>query len=449
MNTDIIDYEIPGLAEKNQGYTMAEAIEEAKRCLHCKNPSCIPGCPIEHQIPDWISLLANGNIGEAMDLLSMKSTLPSICARVCPHETQCEGHCILNKKGKPIHIGKLERFISDFNNEFLLKKERRRVKNRGKVAVIGAGPAGLTVAGDLSKEGFDVTVFDRYARPGGVLVYGIPEYRLPNYVVQKEVDKIAASGVTFRENCVIGSDLSLKDILAEGFDAVFIGSGTAVAQTLGVEGEDMDGVMLSPKFLHEVSQYVNGEIERDAISVSEGQNVAIVGGGNVAMDTARTALRIGAKSVTVFYRKRQENMPALDFEYNEAVEDGVQFVWESVVKEIVGEETGGKKQLKELLIASPDGEKRVPMDKLILAIGSKPAHRIIADIADIETDAKGFLITSEKPYGMTTRNGIFAAGDVVHTPKTVVLAMREAKRAAQGIMEYVDQLKEQQQQAQA
>lgn len=447
MNTDIIDYEIPGLAEKNQGYTMAEAIEEAKRCLHCKNPSCIPGCPVEHQIPDWISLLAKGNIGDAMDLLTLKSTLPSICARVCPHETQCEGHCILNKKGKPIHIGKLERFISDFSNEYLLKKERRRVKNRGKVAIIGAGPAGLTVAGDLSKEGFDVTVFDRYARPGGVLVYGIPEYRLPNYVVQKEVDKIAASGVTFRENCVIGKDLSLNDILAEGFDAVFIGSGTSVAQTLGVEGEDMDGVMLSPKFLHEVSQYVNGEIERDAVSVSVGENVAIVGGGNVAMDTARTALRIGAKSVTVFYRKRQENMPALDFEYNEAVEDGVQFVWESVVKEIIGEEVDGKKHLKELLIASPDGEKRVPMDKLILAIGSKPAHRIIAGIADIETDAKGFLITSEKPYGMTTRKGIFAAGDVVHTPKTVVLAMREAKRTAQGIMEYVDQLKEQEKQA--
>ena len=441
MNTDIIDYEIPGLAEKNQGYTMAEAIDEAKRCLNCKNPSCIPGCPIEHQIPDWISLLANGNIGEAMNLLTLKSTLPTICARVCPHETQCEGHCILNKKGKPIHIGKLERFISDFNNEYLLKKERRRVKNRGKVGVIGAGPAGLTIASDLSKEGFEVTVFDRYAKPGGVLVYGIPEYRLPNYVVQREVDKIAASGVTFKENCTIGSDISLRDLLAEGFDAVFIGSGTSVAQTLGIEGEDMDGVMLSPKFLHEVSQYVNAETTRENISVQPGDNVAVVGGGNVAMDTARTALRIGAKSVTVIYRKRQENMPALDFEYTEAVEDGVKFIWESTVQEIIGKEVDGKLKLNELLVATPEGEQKMQMDKLILAIGSKPANRIISETTDIKTNDKGYLITTESPYGMTTHKGIFAAGDVVHTPKTVVMAMGEAKKVALGIMEYVDELK--------
>lgn len=442
MNTDIIDYEIPGLAEKNQGYTMAEAIEEAKRCLNCKNPSCIPGCPVEHQIPDWITLLANGNIGQAVDLLALKSTLPSICSRVCPHEDQCEGHCILNKKGKPIRIGKIERFISDFNNEYLLKKERRRIKNRGKVAIIGAGPAGLSAASDLAKENFDVTVFDRYPTPGGVLVYGIPEYRLPNYVVEKEVEKIAALGVTFKDDCLVGKDVQVDNLLAEGFDAVFIGTGTSVAQTLGVEGEDMNGVMLSPKFLFEVSEFVNQKLPREAISVKEGDHVAVIGGGNVAMDTARTALRIGAKSVTVIYRRLQADMPALDFEYNEAVEDGVQFMWKSVVKEIIGEEVNGEQQLKELVVDTPDGEQRLPMDKLILAIGSKPSKKELEGCSDVETDPKGYILTTEEPYyGMTSRKGVFAGGDVVHTPKTVVLAVREGKRAAQGIMKYVDELK--------
>lgn len=432
---------IPGLEEKNTGYTMAEAIEEAKRCLNCKKPSCVPGCPIEHSIPDWIAQLAKGNIGSAMSIISEKSNLASICARVCPHENQCEGHCILNKKGKPIHIGKLERFISDFSNEMELVKERRKPKTRGKIAIVGAGPAGLAAADDLSRAGFEVVVFDKHAAAGGVLEYGIPEYRLPDYIVQREVAKIENTGVVFKGNTIVGVDITVDQIFNDGFDALFIGTGTSIPQSLGIEGEDMKGVIQSPDFLEQVSLYVNQTLDRSEVCVKEGDTVAVIGGGNVAMDTARTALRMGAKSVTVIYRKLRENMPALNFEYEEAVEDGVLFMWQSVTEELIGEEVDGVLTLKKLRLSTPEGEKIIPMDVLIQAIGSKPANKIVSTTEGIDVDAKGYVKTLEDPYGMTTRKGVFAAGDVVHTPKTVVMAMREGKKAAAGIMKYVDELK--------
>jgi glutamate synthase (NADPH/NADH) small chain len=441
MDNIIEKGQIAELAEKHQGYTMKEAIDEAKRCLNCKNPLCVQGCPIDHKIPEWIGQLAKGNIGGAMELMNEKSNLPAICGRVCPHEKQCEGHCILNKKNNPVRVGKLERFIADFDSEMGLTKERLKPKTRGKVAVIGSGPAGLTVAGDLARNGFNVVVFEQQKEPGGILLYGIPEYRLPNKIVRREVEKIEALGVLFYNNCLVGTDVTIDSMFKEGFDAVFIGSGTAIPQTLDVKGIDMTGVHQSAPFLRQVSLFASGIIERDEVPVAKGDNVAVVGGGNVAMDTARTALRMGAKSVTVIYRKKEENMPALRHEFLETVEEGVQFMWEAVTEELIGEEINGETVLTKMRISTPEGEKTIPMDKLILAIGSKPANRIISTSMDISVDEKGYILTKDHPYGMTSRKGVFAGGDVVHTPQTVVLAMREAKKVALGIAQYVDAVK--------
>ena len=441
MDNKIEKIQIAELAEKHHGYTMKEAIDEAKRCLNCKNPLCVQGCPIEHKIPEWIGQLAKGNIGGAMALMNEKSNLPAICGRVCPHENQCEGHCILNKKNNPVKVGKLERFIADFDSEMGLTKERLKAKTRGKVGVIGSGPAGLTVAGDLARNGFNVVVFEQMKEPGGILLYGIPEYRLPNEIVQREVKKIEALGVLFHNNCQVGTDITLDSIFNEGFDALFIGSGTAMAQSLEVEGVELSGVLQSAPFLRQVSLFASGVIERNEVPVSKGDNVAVIGGGNVAMDTARTALRMGAKNVTIVYRKKEENMPALRHEYLETVEEGVQFMWEAVTEELIGENINGEDVLTKMRISTPEGEKTIPMDKLIMAIGSKPANRIISTSLDISVDSKGYIITKEHPYGMTSRKGVFAGGDVVHTPQTVVLAMREAKKVAVGIAQYVDAVK--------
>lgn len=433
--------QIAELKEKHHGFTMREAIDEAKRCLNCKNPLCVQGCPIEHKIPEWISQLAKGNIGGAMALMNEKSNLPAICGRVCPHENQCEGHCILNKKHNPIRVGKLERFIADFDSEMGLSKERLKAKTRGKVAVIGSGPAGLTVAGDLARNGFNVVVFEQLKEPGGILLYGIPEYRLPNEIVRREVQKIEALGVLFHNNCQVGTDITVDNIFNEGFDALFIGSGTAMAQSLDVKGVDLTGVLQSAPFLRQVSLFASGIIDREEVPVTKGDHVAVIGGGNVAMDTACTALRMGAKSVTIIYRRKEEDMPALRHEYLEAVEEGVQFMWQTVTEELIGENINGEDTLTRMRISSPEGIKDIPMDKLIMAIGSKPANRIVSTALDISVDEKGYIKTKDHPYGMTSRKGVFAGGDVVHTPQTVVLAMREAKKVAVGIAQYVDAVK--------
>lgn len=433
--------QIVELGEKHVGYTMKEAIEEAKRCLNCKNPLCIQGCPIEHKIPEWIHQLSKGNIGGAMELINEKSNLPAICGRVCPHEKQCEGHCILNKKNNPVRVGKLERFIADFDSDMKLLKERIKAKTRGKVAVIGSGPAGLTVAGDLARVGFNVVVFEKQKEAGGILLYGIPEYRLPNDIVQREVQKIEALGVLFRNNCVVGTDITINDMFENEFDAIFIGSGTAVPHSLDVEGIDLPGVFQSSTFLRQVSLFVSGAVERNEVPVLEGDNVVVIGGGNVAMDAARTAVRMGANRVTVVYRGKEDGIPALRQEYLETVEEGAHFMFEAVTQELTGADKNGKKVLAGIRLNTPEGEVEMPIDKLILAIGSKPANHIISSALDIEVDERGYLKTKEHPYGMTSRKGVFAGGDVVHTPQTVVLAMREAKKVAVGIAQYVDAVK--------
>ena len=441
MDQDIKETITSNFAEVNAGYTTQEAIDEAKRCLHCKNPLCVQGCPIEHNIPEWIHQLSMGNIGAAMQIINEKSNLPAICGRVCPHEKQCEGHCILNKKEMPIKIGKLERFIADFDSEMGLIKEKLKPKTRGKVAVIGSGPAGLTVAGDLAREGFNVVVYEGQKEPGGVLRYGIPEYRLPTEITRREVKKIAALGVTFINNCIVGETITVDSMLEQEFDAVFIGSGTSVPKTLDVKGINLYRVLQSSYFLRMVSLYNSGDISRLEVPLREGETVAVIGAGNVAMDTARTAIRMGAKKVSIVYHRSVENIPALQTEYHEAVEEGVQFMWNTSTLEFIGKKIDGKNTLVGMRVSTPNGESIEAVDRVLIAIGSKPANRIVSTSLGIEVNEQGYVKTKDHPYGMTSRKGVFAGGDVVHTPQTVVLAMRAAKMVAKGIAQYVDAVK--------
>lgn len=417
-------------------FTMEEAITEAKRCLNCKNPSCKTGCPINNNIPEFIHELSVGNFGEARNLLAEKSNLPAVCGRVCPHEKQCEGHCIMNKAKKPpIKIGRLEQFVADFAAEMNLTRDKIPPKTRGNVAVIGSGPAGLTVADDLSMMGFNVTVYESEAEPGGVLLYGIPEYRLPKDVVRRETKRISELGVQFINNTIIGQDVTIDQLFEKGFDAIFIGTGTAVAKELNIEGKDLNGVIKSHYFLRMVALYQNNDIERNEVPVQEGENVLVIGAGNVAMDAARTSIRMGANKVTVVYRGGLEKISAEKFEYESALADGTKFMWNTSPLKYVGDENGN---LKGLLVSQDGNEVVIPCDKVLVAIGSKPAKRIISSTPAIEVNDQGYLITKEKPYGMTTLNGVFAGGDVVHQPATVVLAMKEAKKVVEGIASYVD-----------
>ena len=423
----------------DEGVTLREAVAEAKKCLQCKVPLCRKGCPIENDIPQFIHALTMGNLGDAMRIINEKSNLPAICGRVCPHEKQCQGHCVLNKKNEPIQIGKIEQFIADFDTEMNLTREPLPQKSRGKIAVIGSGPAGLTVAGDLARIGFNVTIYEEQNEPGGVLMYGIPEYRLPKKVVRAEIEKIAALGVNFKCNTLIGEgDNNIDSLFEQGFDAIFIGTGTAVPQNMDTTpGATLRGVSQSTYFLHNVNSFNEGAISRNAVPLRPGERVAVIGGGNVAMDTARTAIRLGAE-VTVLYRRTEAEMPAIKAEYEQAVAEGVKFEWQTTVTEFIA---GSNGRLAACKLKTPTGEHEAPFDRVFLAIGSKPANRIIRSTAGIEVDEKGYIKVVDRPMGMTTRRGVFAGGDVVHRPQTVVLAMKAAKDVAQGIAQYVDAIK--------
>lgn len=428
----------PTFKEINESYTLKEAIAEAKRCLNCKRPSCKNGCPIENDIPEFIHELSKGNMGNAMAIINEKSNLPAICGRVCPHEKQCQGHCVLYPKGKGIEIGKLERFIADFDTEMNLIREKLPQKTRGKVAVIGSGPAGLTVAGDLARQGFNVTIFESQAEPGGVLMYGIPEYRLPKQVVRQEIQKIEALGVNFVLNCVVGKQLTIDDMFSQGYDAIFIGSGTALPKSLDVPGAGLRGVIQATYLLHMANIYNEGTVGRDKVPVIEGEHVAVMGCGNVAMDAARTAVRMGAASVTIVYRRTEADMPAIQAEYQSAVQEGVKFLWQTSTTEFLGDAEG---KVVGLRANTPEGVKEYAFDRICLAIGSRPASRIVSTTEGIDTDDNGYVLVKERPFGMTSRKGVFAGGDVVHRPQTVVMAMKAAKSVAVGIAQYVDAIK--------
>lgn len=417
--------------------TMQEAIKEAKRCLNCKNPSCKQGCPISNDIPEFIHALSKGNLGDARAILAEKTNLPAVCGRVCPHELQCQGNCILNKKNEPIQIGALEQFIADFDYDMNLTREKIPPKTRGNVAVIGSGPAGLTVAGDLALMGFNVTVYEAESEPGGVLLYGIPEFRLPKEVVRRETKRISELGVSFITNCVIGPDLTLDQLFERGFDAIFIGTGTAVSKELEIPGKDLNGVIQSHYFLRMVTLFNDEKLKREEIPIQEGDTVLVIGAGNVAMDAARTAVRMGAKSTAVISRSGQDKMSAGKVEYEDTVKDGVKFHWNTTPVEYVGK----NKTLEGLKVTVDGSELIIPCNKVLIAIGSKPAKRIISTTKGIEVNDNGYVITKERPYGMTTLKGVFAGGDVVHRPATVVLAMKEAKKVVEGISAYVDAVK--------
>lgn len=424
--------------EVNEGYTMHEAIEEAKRCLNCKVPQCKKGCPISHDIPSWIHELSMGNLGNAMNIINNKSNLPAVCGRVCPHEKQCEGHCVLGKKGQNIHVGKLERFIADFDGNMGLIREKLLPKTRGKVAVIGSGPAGLTVAGDLARQGFNVEIFEMEPEPGGVLMFGIPEYRLPKEIVRREIKKTAELGVVFHCNMTIGKDITIDGLFDIGFDAIFMGTGTGRPKFLNIPGKELEGVRQAIWFLRRVSLYNEGNLSRDEVVVHEGHRVFVIGCGNTAMDAARTAVRMGASHVEIVYHRTINDMSALRSEYDDAVAEGVKFSWESSVVEI-HDDNG---TLNEVVIETKDGERRTEKaDFVIMAVGSAPASRIVSTTTGIDVDDRGYVLTREVPYGMTTRKGVFAGGDVVNRPSTVVLAMRDAKQVAEGIAQYVDAIK--------
>lgn len=416
---------------------MAEAMAEAKRCLNCKIPQCRKGCPISQDIPEWIHELSMGNMGNAMKIINGKSNLPAVCGRVCPHEKQCEGHCVLAKKGQGIHVGKLERFIADFDSEMGLIRDKLQPKIRGRVAVIGSGPAGLSIAGDLARKGFNVEIFEMEPEPGGVLMFGIPEYRLPKEIVHREIKKIEELGVIFHCNTTIGTSLNIDRLFEMGFDAIFMGTGTVKPKKLDIPGRNLKGVRQAIYFLRKVSLYNEGSIAREDVPVHEGDRVFVIGCGNTAMDAARTAIRMGAKSVEVIYHRTIDKMSALRSEYDEAVEEGIKFNWESSIVEI-HDENG---ILNEVVIEQNGKRRNEKADKILMAIGSVPASRIVSTTKGIDVDERGYVLTREFPYGMTTRKGVFAGGDVVNRPSTVVLAMQDAKLVADGIAQYVDAIK--------
>lgn len=425
--------------EVSESYTIAEAVREAQRCLHCKVPSCRKGCPIANDIPDWIAELAKGNFGNAMSIIHSRSNLPAVCGRVCAHERQCEGNCVLGKKGSHINIGKLERFVADFDSDAGLTHEAIPEKSRGRVAVIGSGPAGLTTAGDLSRRGFSVEIFEMEPEPGGVLMYGIPEYRLPKEVVRREIRKIENLGVIFHLSTTIGRDFTVDDLFNRGFDAIFMATGTGTPRRLDISGAEHNGVRQAIRFLRRVSLYESGLMNRDEVIVGPGDKVFVIGCGNTAIDAARTAVRMGAAEVTVVYHRTINDMSALRSEYDDAVSEGVRFMWKSSVVENDGDKDNTR--LNSIVIDTEGECSRVDASIVIMAVGSVPASRIVSSTEGIEVDAKGYVLTRETPYGMTTRPGVFAGGDVTNRPATVVHAMRDAKLVAEGIERYVDAVK--------
>lgn len=440
----------------------AEAIKEARRCLNCARPTCRTGCPIENNIPEFIRALGEGNIGLAYETISERSNLPAICGRVCPHERQCEAHCILTKKQCGIEIGSLEMFIADFAHDNDLKPIPVSSGMRGKVAVIGSGPAGLTVAGDLAKMDFDVTIFEAQTEPGGVLLFGIPDFRLPKDIVRREIKELLSLGVKIKTQVLAGVDFTVDDLFAEGFDAIFMGTGTSLPRTLDIPGKELSGILTATYFLRTVVLADEGKLDESETILHTGDNVVIVGAGNVAMDAARTAVRRGAKNVTVVFHKSEAEVSAFRTEYNAALQEGIQF---SFLKQPIAyfnkkqmralnnirrhAEQGDETQVAGLLLQNitktPDGEfvseggqEVLPCDCVILAVGQRPAARIVSTTKGIQVDNRGFVITRERPYGMTTRAGVFSSGDVVHGPATVVLAMKESKKVAAGIAQYID-----------
>ena len=432
------------------GYNQEEATEEAQRCLGCKKPKCVEGCPVSINIPGFIEQIKEGNIEEAYKVIGLSSALPAICGRVCPQESQCEGQCIRGKKGEAVSIGKLERFVADYALEHDIKPAGAEGKNGHKVAVIGSGPSGLTCAGDLAKAGYDVTVFEALHELGGVLVYGIPEFRLPKQkVVKKEIEKVKELGVKFETNVVIGKSTTIDQLIEEeGFEAVFIGSGAGLPMFMGIPGENASGVFSANEYLTR-SNLMKAFDDSYDTPIAAGKKVAVVGGGNVAMDAARTALRLGAE-VHIVYRRSEAELPARAEEVHHAKEEGIIFNLLTNPTEILTDEKGWVKGMvvRKMELGEPDASGRrrpveiegsdytIDVDTVIMALGTSPNPLISSTTGGLEIN-KHKCIVADESNGKTSREGVFAGGDAVTGAATVILAMEAGKAGARGIHEYL------------
>ncbi|MCR5116999.1 MAG: NADPH-dependent glutamate synthase [Lachnospiraceae bacterium] len=432
------------------GYNKEEAMEEASRCINCKNAQCVKGCPVAINIPGFIEQVKLGDFDKAYEILSESSALPAVCGRVCPQESQCEGKCIRGIKGEPISIGKLERFVADTARENGKKPAATKEKNGKKVAVIGSGPAGLTCAGDLAKMGYDVTVFEALHQPGGVLVYGIPEFRLPkDAVVAKEIENVKSLGVKIETNVVIGKSITVDELIEdEGFDAIFIGSGAGLPKFMGIPGENANGVFSANEYLTR-SNLMKAFNDDSTTPIMKAKKVAVVGGGNVAMDAARTALRLGAE-VHVIYRRSEEELPARVEEVHHAKEEGIIFDLLTNPVEILTDENGWVNKIRviKMELGEPDesgrrspveipgSEFEIDVDAVIMSLGTSPNPLIASTTKGLETN-KRRCIVAEEEFGQTSKEGVFAGGDAVTGAATVILAMGAGKAAAKGIDNYL------------
>ena len=431
------------------GYNKDEAMEEAQRCLDCKKAKCMEGCPVQIHIPNFIKAVKEGDFAEAYRVISESSSLPAICGRVCPQESQCEGRCIRGIKGEPVSIGKLERFVADWAREQGMKPEAPAEKNGKKVAVIGSGPAGLTCAGDLAKLGYDVTIFEALHKAGGVLVYGIPEFRLPKErIVAREIAEVEKLGVEIETDVIVGRTVTIDSLLdKEGYAAVFIGSGAGLPRFMGIPGENLNGVVSANEFLTRANLMHAYDRDYDT-PIYVGKRVVVVGGGNVAMDAVRTAKRLGAEA-TIVYRRSEKELPARAEEVHHAKEEGICFRMLTNPTEVLGDERGWVTGIRcvEMELGEPDESGRrspvvkagsefgIACDVVIMALGTSPNPLLAATTAGLETNRRGCITADE--HGATSREGVFAGGDAVTGAATVILAMGAGRMAAKAIDEYI------------
>ncbi len=432
------------------GYSEETALAEASRCLNCKKPKCVEGCPVEVPIPEFIALLKEGDYKGAIQKIKTKNNLPAVCGRVCPQENQCEKYCILGRKGEPVAIGRLERFVADYELAHGGEPVEKMPSTGKKVAVVGSGPAGLTAAGDLAKMGHQVTVFEALHVAGGVLMYGIPEFRLPKEIVQSEIEKIKELGVEIKTNYVIGQLDSVDELLAAGYDAVFIGTGAGLPYFMNIPGENLNGIYSANEFLTRTNLMKAYKFPEYLTPIKVGERVAVIGAGNVAMDAARTALRLGAKESYIVYRRSEAEMPARREEIEHAREEGVKFILLTSPVEFLGDESGkvtGMKCIK-FELGEPDASGRrrpipiegsefeMPIDNVVLALGQGPNPLVPRTTPGLEITRKGNIVADEETCA-TSKPGVFAGGDIVTGAATVIQAMGAGKRAARAIDQYL------------
>ncbi len=431
------------------GYTLEQAVDEANRCLNCKNKPCVGGCPVAIDIPAFIAKIKEQDMEGAYEILSQSSSLPAVCGRVCPQETQCESKCVRGIKGEPVAIGRLERFVADYHMQHSKTEIKAPESNGKKVAVIGAGPSGLTCAGDLAKKGYKVTVFEALHTAGGVLVYGIPQFRLPKEIVAAEVDNLKKLGVDIETNMVIGKILSIDELFEDGYQAVFIGTGAGLPRFMNIPGENLKGVYSANEFLTRVN-LMKAYRDGSDTPIEHARHVAVVGGGNVAMDAARCAKRLGAEKVSIVYRRSEAEMPARVEEIEHAKEEGIDFHVLTNPTEILGDDKGFVAGMKcvRMELGEPDASGRrrpvvipgsdftLDTDCVVMSIGTSPNPLIRNTTKNLETNSHGCIITQDES-GLTSREGVYAGGDAVTGAATVILAMGAGKHAAKAIDEYL------------